>query len=551
MKSEGKLLSWLLHFVAPLKGRMLLAVLLGIISNLSVVAIPVIGFYQGWQLFNHQPVSLTATIWVLLALGILRGVTRYGEQYCNHDIAFRLLALLRQQIFHQLRKLGPARLVSIKSGDFITAVTSDVEALEVFFAHTVSPFFIFIGTTIATVGFLGSQAWQLGLLLLVALCMVGLVIPLWGYRRYQAVADHQHAFFTELNQQVTESIQSLATIQQFDLGAERLEKLTTAGEQLNDSYRKKLRQGTQLAVSGETVMMATAVLMFLLGVALNLAPQIVGLSVILTLSSFGPAFSMNGLGAALLTTFASGRRLYDLFQEEPQVVFPTQEPVTGVTTFTEAAFQQVTFRYPDGAKPILSNIDLTLSPGQTVGISGPSGIGKSTLIKLLMRYWDPERGNLLLNQRSLRRFTESSLHQTEGFFEQTTFLFEDTVANNIRLGKAAATMAEIQTAAQKAAIHEWISHLPQGYDTPIGGLARSLSDGERQRIGLARLFLQDAPLLLLDEPTSNLDYLNELAILETIQNFEDKAILLVSHRDTTLAAADDIFTLEQGRLQLR
>lgn len=551
MKSEGKLLSWLLHFVAPLKGRMLLAVLLGIISNLSVVAIPVIGFYQGWQLFNHQPVSLTATIWVLLALGILRGVTRYGEQYCNHDIAFRLLALLRQQIFHQLRKLGPARLVSIKSGDFITAVTSDVEALEVFFAHTVSPFFIFIGTTVATVGFLGSQAWQLGLLLLVALCMVGLVIPLWGYRRYQAVADHQHAFFTELNQQVTESIQSLATIQQFDLGAERLEKLTTAGEQLNDSYRKKLRQGTQLAVSGETAMMATAVLMFLLGVALNLAPQIIGLSVILTLSSFGPAFSMNGLGAALLTTFASGRRLYDLFQEEPQVVFPTQEPVTGATPFTEAAFQQVTFRYPDGAKPILSDIDLALSPGQTVGISGPSGIGKSTLIKLLMRYWDPERGNLLLNQRSLRRFTESSLHQTEGFFEQTTFLFEDTVANNIRLGKAAATMAEIQAAAQKAAIHEWISHLPQGYNTPIGGLARSLSDGERQRIGLARLFLQDAPLLLLDEPTSNLDYLNELAILETIQNFEDKAILLVSHRDTTLAAADDIFTLEQGRLQLR
>lgn len=551
MKSEGKLLSWLLHFVAPLKGRMLLAVLLGIISNLSVVAIPVIGFYQGWQLFNHQPVSLTATIWVLLALGILRGVTRYGEQYCNHDIAFRLLALLRQQIFHQLRKLGPARLVSIKSGDFITAVTSDVEALEVFFAHTVSPFFIFIGTTVATVGFLGSQAWQLGLLLLVALCMVGLVIPLWGYRRYQAIADHQHAFFTELNQQVTESIQSLATIQQFDLGAERLEKLTTAGEQLNDSYRKKLRQGTQLAVSGETAMMATAVLMFLLGVALNLAPQIIGLSVILTLSSFGPAFSMNGLGAALLTTFASGRRLYDLFQEEPQVVFPTQEPVTGATPFTEAAFQQVTFRYPDGAKPILSDIDLALSPGQTVGISGPSGIGKSTLIKLLMRYWDPERGNLLLNQRSLRRFTESSLHQTEGFFEQTTFLFEDTVANNIRLGKAAATMAEIQAAAQKAAIHEWISHLPQGYDTPIGGLARSLSDGERQRIGLARLFLQDAPLLLLDEPTSNLDYLNELAILETIQNFEDKAILLVSHRDTTLAAADDIFTLEQGRLQLR
>lgn len=551
MKSEGKLLSWLLHFVAPLKGRMLLAVLLGIISNLSVVAIPVIGFYQGWQLFNHQPVSLTTTIWVLLALGILRGVTRYGEQYCNHDIAFRLLALLRQQIFHQLRKLGPARLVSIKSGDFITAVTSDVEALEVFFAHTVSPFFIFIGTTVATVGFLGSQAWQLGLLLLVALCMVGLVIPLWGYRRYQAVADQQHAFFTELNQQVTESIQSLATIQQFDLGAARLEKLTTAGEQLNDSYRKKLRQGTQLAVSGETVMMATAVLMFLLGVALNLAPQIIGLSVILTLSSFGPAFSMNGLGAALLTTFASGRRLYDLFQEEPQVVFPTQEPVTGATTFTEAAFQQVTFRYPDGAKPILSDIDLALSPGQTVGISGPSGIGKSTLIKLLMRYWDPERGNLLLNQRSLRRFTESSLHQTEGFFEQTTFLFEDTVANNIRLGKAAATMAEIQAAAQKAAIHEWISHLPQGYNTPIGGLARSLSDGERQRIGLARLFLQDAPLLLLDEPTSNLDYLNELAILETIQNFEDKAILLVSHRDTTLAAADDIFTLEQGRLQLR
>lgn len=551
MKNEGKLLGWLLHFVAPLKGRMLLAVLLGIISNLSVVAIPVIGFYQGWQLFNGRAVGVAATIWLLLALGILRGITRYGEQYCNHDIAFRLLALLRQQIFRQLRKLGPARLVSVKSGDFITTVTSDVEALEVFFAHTISPFFIFIGTTLVTVGFLGSHAWQLALILLTALCLVGLVIPLAGYHRYQAVAEQQHSSFTDLNQQVAESIQSLATIQQYDLGRERLASLSEEGQKLNEAHRKKLRQGTQLAVAGEAVMMTCAVLMILIGSVAALPAQVIGLGVVLSLSSFGPAFAMNGLGAALLTTFASGRRIYDLFQEEPQVVFPQEEELSEESRFTEAALQQLTFRYPDGEKPVLAAVDLSLRPGQTVGISGPSGIGKSTLIKLLMRYWDPESGNILLNQRSLRRFTESRLHRTEGFFEQTTFLFEDTVANNIRLGKAAATMEEIRQAAEKAAIHDWITGLPQGYETPIGGLARSLSDGERQRIGLARLFLQDAPLLLLDEPTSNLDYLNELAILETIRDFQDKAILLVSHRDTTLSSADAVYTLEDSHLRLR
>ncbi|MGY3779383.1 amino acid ABC transporter ATP-binding/permease protein [Isobaculum melis] len=545
--NKWRLLTWLLGFVKPLKGKMVVAILLGIVSNLAIVAIPVIGFQQVILYLNGGTIQVGPVIFLLVGLGILRGIARYGEQYCNHDIAFRLLALLRQKMFHQLRLLGPAKLAGVKSGDFITTITSDVEALEVFFAHSVSPFFIFLGTTLATVGFLATQAWQLALVLVLALLIVGLLIPLMSYRRYEQVAAVHQQQFVALNQQAMESITSLSNIEQFHLGEAKLQEMHQTGEALNRSYGQKLRQGTQLLVSNEMLLTLTALLIFLIGSLFQVNGELIGLGVILSLSAFGPAFALSGLGNALLTTFASGERIYQLFQEEPQVLFPTQSEKE-VSTLEQVTFEQVDFTYPDSDKTILSNIDLLIPQGKTIGISGPSGIGKSTLIKLCMRYWDPKSGKIMLNQKELKRFSEESIHRLEGFFEQTTFLFEDTVENNIRIGKEKASMEEIQQAAKKVAIHPWIESLPEGYQSKIGGLERQVSDGERQRIGLARLFLQNAPLLLLDEPTSNLDFLNELAILESFKVLQDKAILVVSHRETTLSIADESFELVEGKL---
>lgn len=544
--NKAKLIRWLLRFVGPLRGKMAGAVLLGILSNLAVVAIPVWGILQVSKYLAGERIDAKATLLLLVALGILRGVLRYGEQYLNHDIAFSLLAILRQKIFRKLRELGPARLTGIRSGDFITSITADVEALEVFFAHTVSPVLIFIGTSLITVGYLASYHWLLALILLLSLLFVGIALPISSYRHYEGIAGQQSEAFVALNQQVMEDIQSLGTIRQFDRLEEKRKDLRRQGEELNELSRKKLRQESQLTIFGEAGMLAGTLLILVSGIGLGLPSATVALAVVLTLSAFGPAFSLAGLGNALLVTFASGERIYHLFQEEAKVQFPAASQ--GEEQVTSLDFQKVSFAY-SREKPILQELSLALGQGDSVGIGGPSGIGKSTLLKLIMRYFDPEEGNLMLNGRSLKRYSERELQQLTGSFQQSTFLFEATLAENIAIGKEDATEAEITAAATKAQIHDWILSLPEGYQTAIGGLGRQLSEGEAQRIGLARLFLKDASLLLLDEPTSNLDYLNELAILENLEELAaESTLLLVSHRPTTLQIAKRRYHLEEGGL---
>lgn len=545
--NKRTLIRWLLGFVGPLRGKMAGAVCLGILSNLAVVTIPVYGLLQISRHLAGEAVNTSGTLLILVTLGILRGVLRYGEQYLNHDIAFSLLALLRQKIFRKLRELGPARLTGVRSGDFITSITADVEALEVFFAHTVSPVLIFGGTTVVTVGYLTSYHWLLGLILLLSLLFVGLAVPISSYRRYERIASEQRQAFVAMNQQVMEDIQSLGTIRQFDLTADKLAELRKQGQELNQLSRQKLSQESQLSIRGEAGMLAGALLILVSGIGLSLPPATVAMAVVLTLSAFGPAFSLAGLGNALLVTFASGERIYRLFQEEPQVQFPAESQ--GEAAVTSVDFQKVSFAYPQ-QEPLLEELSLALAQGESVGIGGPSGIGKSTLLKLIMRYFDPQGGNLMLNGRSLKRYSEPELQQLTGSFEQRTFIFEGTLAQNIAIGKLTATDEEIREAAAKAQLHDWIMGLPQGYQTVVGGLGRQLSDGECQRVGLARLFLKDASLLLLDEPTSNLDYLNELAILGNLTELaEGKTLLLVSHRPTTLQIAKRQYRLTKGQLE--
>ncbi|EPV5184003.1 amino acid ABC transporter ATP-binding/permease protein [Listeria monocytogenes] len=543
--SEWTVIRWLLKFVKPLRGKMLLAILLGIISNLSVILISLIGAYGILAVILAQPLNPYKWLFVMVGCGVLRGVARYLEQYLNHDIAFRLLAIIRERIFSTLRKLGPARLSGKKSGDLITAITSDVEALEVFFAHTISPVFIALGTTIATVGFLGMYDTGLALILLLGQILVGVVLPMISYKRNKKIGTAYQTEFVGLNQAVMENIASLQDIFQFKLGEARLANLTDRGEKLNKEYQKRLRQGSELQILGEWVLIGTATLILVLGSFWQLPLETILIGTVLSLSSFGSVLALNALGTALLTTFASGKRLYALTEEKPVVTF--NGPLE-LTDFESAELNKVCFSH-DGKQAILSELSLDLPKGKWLGIGGESGSGKSTLVKLLMRYWDPD-GEVNLNNQPLPKITESSLHQLEGVMEQSTFLFEDTIGNNIRLGKKAATLDEVKVAARKAAIDKWIETLPEGYDTKIGGQARNLSDGERQRIGLARLFLHDAPLLLLDEPTSNLDYINEQAILNTLRSeIQEKTVLVISHRKTTLDLAEEQWLLENGVLK--
>lgn len=543
--SEWTLIGWLLKFVKPLRWKMILAILLGIISNLSVILISLVGVYGIIAVISNETLNPYKWLLVMVGCGVIRGLARYAEQYLNHDIAFRLLAIIRARIFATLRKLGPARLSGKKSGDLITAITTDVEALEVFFAHTISPVFIALGTTIVTVGFLGTYHIWLALILLLGQVFVGVILPMVSYKRNKKIGTAYQKELVSLNQMVMENIASLQDIFQFNLGKERLTKLTNQGEKLNQQYQKRIHQGSDLQILSEWVLIGTATIILVLGSFWQLPLETVFIGTVLSLSSFGSVLALNALGTALLTTFASGKRLYALTEEIPVVSFNGS---LELTDFESVKMDKVRFSH-EGKQPILNGLSFTLSKGKWLGIGGESGSGKSTLVKLLMRYWDPD-GQVKLNERALPEMTEASLHRLEGVMEQTTFLFEDTISNNIRLGKKDASLEEVKEASRKAAIDKWIETLPEGYVTVIGGQSRDLSDGERQRIGLARLFLHDAPLLLLDEPTSNLDYINEQAILNTLRSeVQGKTVLVISHRATTLDLAEEQLFLENGILR--
>lgn len=542
------LIRWLLSFTKPFKGKMSLAILLGIISNLAVVAIPVISTLTLLRLIDGAKVNLILILVVLIACGIVRGVARYLEQYQNHDIAFSLLAHIRERIFAALRTIGPARLTGKNSGELITSISTDVEALEVFFAHTISPVFIALGTSLVTFVFLASFDLGLAFLLLIGQFLIGVIIPYISYRRNLQIGDDYKKAFVQVSQTIMENANSLKDIAQFHLEKTRLTKLKADSNVLNHENRRRIFQGNSLQLLSELVVIGTTLCVFYFGSSRGLSMDTIVVSVVLSLSSFGPVFALGNLGNALLTTFSSGRRLYQLVHEEPFVEF--EESTNSVDAVEKLQANEVAFRYPNTEKTVLEQISFEMKKGQSIGISGESGSGKSTLLKLLMRYWDPNSGKLMINNSPLASLKEDALHHLEGVMEQSTFLFEDTIANNISLKRDDVSQAEIEEAAKDAAIHDWILSLPEGYETQLSKLSRIISDGERQRIGLARLLVYDAPLILLDEPTSNLDYVNEQAILATFkEKLQDKTMILVSHRESTLKIAEKKLHMENGRLK--
>lgn len=545
---DSVLIRWLLSFTKPFKGKMTLAILLGILSNLAVVAIPVISTLTLLRLIAGDAVNLALILALLIGCGVVRGITRYLEQYQNHDIAFSLLAHIREEIFLALRRIGPARLTGKNSGELITSISTDVEALEVFFAHTISPVFIALGTTLVTFVFLASFDFALACILLAGQLLIGGIIPFISYRKNLQIGDDYKKAFVQVSQTIMENANSLKDIAQFHLEKKRLDKLTMDSNKLNQENRRRIFQGNSLQLFSELVVIGTTLCVFFYGNSRGLAIETIVLSVVLSLSSFGPVLALGNLGNALLTTFSSGRRLYQLVHEEPYVTFEGNSPA--VESVDTLAATSLSFHYPNTEKKVLGDISFELQQGHSIGISGESGSGKSTLLKLLMRYWDPDKGTITINDLPLSSLKEDTLHHLEGVMEQSTFLFEDTIANNISLKRGGVSQENIEEAAKAAAIHDWILSLPEGYETQLSKLSRGISDGERQRIGLARLLVYDAPLVLLDEPTSNLDYVNEQAILAAFkEKLQDKTMVLVSHRSSTLKIAEKQLHLEKGQFK--
>lgn len=535
--------------VKPLSGYMVLAILMGLAGNLCAAFITVLG---GYAIIGLLGIDITINIGAIFiaagVMGLLRGILRYAEQACNHFIAFKLLALIRDKVFGALRKLCPAKLEGRDKGELISVITSDIELLEVFYAHTISPCAIAFLFTIVMCAFIGQFHIALSVLALAAYITVGLIIPLFASKASSEDGLRFRNASGELSGYVLESLRGLQEILQYGIGKERLEQMNQRTEALSEVEEKmKEKLGNNMAVTGMAIwifdflMLICSAYLYQKG-AFGLEGVI--LPVLALMSSFGPVVALVNLGSTLSNTFAAGNRVLDILEEKPVV-----EEITGKETiaYNGAKAESINFSYEENQ--ILKDFSLEIPKGKRIGITGRSGSGKSTFLKLLMRFWQVDSGKIIFSGKEINEINTADLRELEGFVTQETHLFSDSIFNNLRVAKENATLDEMKEACKKASIHNVIMSFPKGYDTPVGELGDTLSGGERQRIGLARAFLHDADLLLLDEPTSNLDSLNEGVILKSLkEECDGKTVILVSHRKSTMGITDVNYCVENGRM---
>lgn len=544
-----KLCLQLAGLVKPLSGYMILAILMGLAGNLCATFITILGGYAILGLLGADvTINLTAIFIIAVVIALLRGVLRYAEQACNHFIAFKLLALLRDKVFGVLRKLCPAKLEGKAKGNLISVITSDIELLEVFYAHTISPCTIALLFTVVMCVYIGQFHVVLAGIALLAYVTVGVVIPVIVSRFSSADGLVFRNKSGDLSGFVLESLRGLSEIMQYGIGKERLSKMNQKTQDLSEVEEKmKSKLGTNMAVTGTIIwvfdffMLITAAYLYQRGAV---GFDGVVLSVLALMSSFGPVAALANLGSTLSNTFAAGNRVLDILEETP-VVFEVEGKEDIV--FDGIKAENIHFAYEEN--PILEDFSLEVPKGKIIGITGRSGSGKSTFLKLLMRFWQTDSGKITFSEKEIDDINTSNLREMEGFVTQETHLFSDSIYNNLRVAKEDATLEEMMEACKKASIHDVIMSFPNGYDTNVGELGDTLSGGERQRIGLARAFLHDADLLLLDEPTSNLDSLNEGVILKSLkEECKGKTVILVSHRKSTMGITDVNYCVENGRM---
>ena len=588
----------LIGLVKPLLHIMLAAIILGTAGYLCAIFLTILA----GQVIVHGLIaggagSVKTIITVMLIIAVLRGILHYAEQYCNHFIAFKLLAIIRHKVFAALRKLCPAKLEGRDKGNLISIITTDIELLEVFYAHTISPIAIATLTSLVMVVFIGRYHWLAGILALIAYLIVGVVIPMWNGKCGSQMGMEFRTNFGELNSFVLDSLRGLNETIQYDQGEKRKEQMSERSRSLAGIQEKLSKmEGAQRSFTNLVILLASfgmlALTVWLYG------KEEIGFEGILTctiamMGSFGPVVALSSLSNNLNQTLASGERVLSLLEETPMVeeisgnvdirtdsdneisntsivsentdndirnqnngpekekyilrVILTGRAKNSVKAFSGAEAQHVTFAYEN--ETILDDYSLKLESGKITGIHGASGSGKSTLLKLLMRFWDVNQGSVSVDGEDVRKIPTRHLRDMESYVTQETHLFHDSIANNIAVGSPAASRETIIEAAKKASIHDFIMKLPKGYDTEVGELGDTLSGGEKQRIGIARAFLHDSPLILMDEPTSNLDSLNEGIILKSLREAsEKKTVMLVSHRKSTMNIVDTVFEMKDGRI---
>ena len=545
MKRSGfNVMARLIGLVKPLTGYMLLATTMGLIGHLCAAFITIFGGFAILHILGLDvSMSLTLIFISLIIFALLRGFLRYAEQACNHFIAFKLLALIRDKVFGALRRLCPAKLEGKDKGNLISIITSDIELLEVFYAHTISPICIACLFCVLMVAFIGSYSVTLGILALIAYVTVGIIIPLATSKLSGDTGMKFRSKSGELSAFVLDSLRGLSETIQFGQGENRMKAMNTRTDALSH-----LEAAMKRAAGRNTAVTNTVILIFDLSM-LFLSAYLCGfegclIATLALMSSFGPVVALAALGSTLQNTFAAGNRVLDILDESPVV-----EEIRGKETieFHGAAAKNVTFAYREGT--ILDDFSVTIPENKIIGINGRSGSGKSTLLKLFMHFWQVQQGQVQISGTNVEEINTGNLRDMESFVTQETHLFHDSIRNNLRIAKLDATDGEIIAACKKASVHDFIMSLPKGYDTEVGELGDTLSGGERQRLGLARAFLHDAPFLLLDEPTSNLDSLNEAVILKSLHEERNgKTVVLVSHRKSTMGIADTVYSVEHGRL---
>lgn len=537
----------LIGLVKPLAGFMVLAIFMGLAGNLCAAFITIFGGYAVLGLLGlNVPFSLKTIFLCVCIFALLRGVLRYAEQACNHFIAFKLLALIRDKVFKALGKLCPAKLEGRDKGDLIAVITSDIELLEVFYAHTISPIVIAVMFTIIMCVFIGSFRPILGLIAFVAYFVVGFIIPVIVSK---ASGDNGQEFREksgELSGFILDSLRGLSETLQYGQGQNRLTEMNKKTDVLSvkEKQMKKIA-GRNMAVTNTVILVFDFFMLFVSAAlyqkeALDFSGVLI--PTIALMSSFGPVVALANLGSTLQNTFAAGNRVLDIIDESPIV-----EEIRGKENiaFNGASVAHVCFSY--GEEEILNDVSLKIPEDSVVSIIGRSGSGKSTLLKLFMRFWEVQKGEVKISDTNISDINTSNLRELESFMTQETHLFHDSIKNNLRIAKLNATDKEIEEACKKASVHDFIMSLPQGYDTSVGELGDTLSGGERQRLGLARAFLHNAPFMLLDEPTSNLDSLNEAVILKSLkEEKEGRTVILVSHRQSATRIADTVYLVENG-----
>ena len=562
----------LIGLVKPLIHIMLAAILLGTLGYLCAIFLTILaGQVIVRGLLADKSDILIKNMWlaaapvkniftVMIVIAVLRGILHYAEQYCNHFIAFKLLAIIRHKVFSSLRKLCPAKLEGKDKGNLISIITTDIELLEVFYAHTISPIAIATLTSLIMVIFIGHYHWLAGLLALVAYLIVGVVIPMWNGKRGSQKGMEFRTGFGELNSFVLDSLRGLDETIQYGQGEKRKEQMTKRSKNLAGMQEALSKmEGSQRSYTNMIILLSSFG-MLALTMWLYTKGE-VGFEGILTctiamMGSFGPVVALSSLSNNLNQTLASGERVLSLLEEVPLVkeisdsdngASHTFSSDSNDSEFTGAEASSVTFAYNE--ETILDDYSLKVKPGMITGIHGASGSGKSTLLKLLMRFWDVNKGSVSVDGENVRKIPTRHLRDMESYVTQETHVFHDSIANNIAIAKHGASKEEIMEAAKKASLHDFIMTLPNGYDTEVGELGDTLSGGEKQRIGIARAFLHDAPMILMDEPTSNLDSLNEGIILKSLkESAEKKTVVLVSHRVSTMNVADVVYEMENGRI---